>query len=106
MVYGRPALAAPVIHLLAQAAIEETGGPEIALIALDIGRSTNLSNAYPGNPLAAAVQIVANHLGGSLPTGFSLSVTSAIPIAAGLGSGAAIAVAVIRALSDYLGAGH
>jgi mevalonate kinase len=103
VVYGRPALAAPVTHLRARASIEETGRPDVALIAPDIGRTTTLATAYPGNPLAAAVRIVGEYLGRPIPDGFSLRVISAIPIASGLGSGAAIAVAVIRALCQYLG---
>jgi mevalonate kinase len=49
------------------------------------------------------VRVVERHFGCSLSDGYSLSVTSAIPIASGLGSGAAISVAVIRALAVYMG---
>lgn len=103
VVYGRPALAAPVTHLRARATIEETGTPDVALVAPDLGRRALLSQVNPENPLAAIVRVVERYCGCSLSDGYSLSVTSAIPIASGLGSGAAISVAVIRALAAYMG---
>lgn len=50
VVYGRPALAAPVTHLRARATIEETGAPDVALIAPDLGRQALLSQVNPNNP--------------------------------------------------------
>ena len=105
VVYGRPALAAPVTHLRARATIEATGGPGVRLVAPDLGRETRLETARPDNPLAATVRIVERHAGRTAPPGTTISVTSAIPIASGLGSGAAIAVAVIRVLSLYMDLG-
>lgn len=105
VVYGRPALAAPITHLRARATIEPTGKPDVALIAPDLNRLAWLSNVHPHNPLAAVVRVVERHFACSLSDGYSLSVTSAIPIASGLGSGAAISVAVIRALALYMGRG-
>lgn len=104
VVYGRPALAAPVIHLRARATIEPTGESDVRLIAPDLNRAADLSDVGPDNPLAAIVRVVEKSLGCSLSDGYTLSVTSDIPIAGGLGSGAAISVAVIRALAHYLGA--
>lgn len=104
VVYGRPALAAPVIHLRARATIERTDEPDVRLIAPDLNRAADLSDVGPDNPLAAIVRVVEKSLGCSLSDGYTLSVTSDIPIAGGLGSGAAISVAVIRALAHYLGA--
>lgn len=103
VVYGRPALAAPVMHLRARATVAETSGPDVRLIAPDLGRETTLAAARPGNALAATARLVEQFAGRPLPPGIALSVSSAIPIASGLGSGAAIAVAVIRALAAYLG---
>ncbi len=103
VVYGRPALAAPVHHLRARATIEETGAPDVTLTAPDLSRTARLSNANPHNPLAATVRAVEQYCDCSLSDGYTLSVTSAIPIASGLGSGAAISVAIIRALATYMG---
>lgn len=101
VVYGRPALAAPVTQLRARAEIEPESGPEVRLIAPDLGRATTLAAARDNNPLAATVRLVERHAGRRLLDRASLTVRSAIPIASGLGSGAAIAVAVIRALGAY-----
>jgi mevalonate kinase len=101
VVYGRPALAAPVTQLRARAVLETGDGPDVRLVAPDLGRATTLAAARVTNPLAATVRLVERRARRSLPPGVSLSVSSAIPIASGLGSGAAIAVAVIRALDAY-----
>jgi mevalonate kinase len=50
VVYGRPALAAPITHLRARATIEPTGKPDVALIAPDLNRLAWLSNVHPHNP--------------------------------------------------------
>ncbi len=105
VVYGRPALAAPVTQLRARAVVEVGDGPDVRLVAPDLGRATTLAAARDTNPLAATVRLVERRAGRPLPPGLSLSVSSAIPIASGLGSGAAIAVAVIRALDAYYGLG-
>ncbi|MBW7958123.1 MAG: mevalonate kinase [Anaerolineae bacterium] len=103
VVYGRPALAAPVAHLRARAIIEETGEADVKLIAPDLNRSADLSSANINNPLVATIRAVERSVGCALSEGYSLSVTSDIPIASGLGSGAAISVAIIRAFAQYLG---
>ena len=103
VVYGRPALAAPVTHLRARAAVTPTGRPDVRLIAPDLGRTLRLSVAPADNPLAATIRAVAAHLDRPLTEGYDLTVSSDIPIASGLGSGAAIAVAALRALALYAG---
>jgi len=105
VVYGRPALAAPVTQLRARAVLEAGDGPDVGLIAPDLGRATTVAAARDTNPLAATVRLVERRAGRTLPPGVSVSVSSAIPIASGLGSGAAIAVAVIRALDAYFALG-
>ena len=105
VVYGRPALAAPVTQLRARAMLAVGQGTDVSLVAPDLGRATTLAAARPTNPLAATVRLVEHRAGRPLPPGVSLSVSSAIPIASGLGSGAAIAVAVIRALDAYFALG-
>ena len=99
VVYGRPALAAPLSELRARASIEETGDPDILLAASDFGWETRLADAGPENPLVAVIRNFSMLTGRPIPGGIRISVSSEIPIASGLGSGAAIAVAVIRALA-------
>jgi mevalonate kinase len=102
VVYGRPAIAAPVSQIRARAFIEKIDERDVWLSAPDLGLRGRLSEAPPDDPLAAALRLVQAHLPGIRLGGFSLTVQSDIPIAGGLGSGAAISVAVIRALITYL----
>jgi mevalonate kinase len=106
VVYGRPAVAAPVSHIRARAVIERIDERGVWISAPDLGLQGWLSQAGPDDPLAAALRLVEAQLDGIELTGFSLTVQSDIPIAGGLGSGAAISVAVIRALVAYLGLGE
>jgi mevalonate kinase len=100
VVYGRPAIAAPVSQVRATAVITPSPDTDIHLIAPDLNLAATLNEAGQDNPLAAAVlQVASFHQ--LLP--FTLTVTSQIPIASGMGSGAAITAAIIRAVAHYLG---
>ena len=73
VVYGRPALAAPVTHLRARAVVAPTGRSDVSLIAPDLGRTLHLSTATANNPLAATIHAVAEYLGRSLAAGYDLT---------------------------------
>jgi mevalonate kinase len=106
VVYGQPAIAAPVQEVQARAAIDanptETSG-KIRIVAPDIGLDTWLEDIPDDHPLATVFREVRGELGIEHLPALTLTITSTIPIAAGLGSGAAISVAVGRALSAFLG---
>ncbi len=51
------------------------------------------------HPLAAVIQKTLQHLNISRPPAFTVTIRSTIPVASGLGSGAAVSVAIIRALA-------
>ncbi|HLE27301.1 MAG TPA: mevalonate kinase [Anaerolineales bacterium] len=126
VVYGQPALAVPVTQVQATAAISlhpslpsppgtvvpeakrsgaqagEGGEGGFWIEALNLNRRYRLSDAPPDDVLSAAVRLTCVHVGLPIPTGVSLSVDSTIPIASGLGSGAAVCAAVVRALTNYL----
>ncbi|MCC6191650.1 MAG: mevalonate kinase [Anaerolineales bacterium] len=102
VVYGRPALAVPVTQVQASAALTPGPGAEFWIELPAIGRRYRLSRARPGDPLAAAVRLVLDRAGLTVPPGAVLRVESTIPIAAGLGSGAAVCTAVARALAGAL----
>ncbi len=117
VVYGQPALAVPVNEVYAEAEVSNISRAGIWVNAPDIELHEKLSRLARENPLASVVEAVFSALGISQPpsvlrtsppeagkkNGIEIKITSTIPIASGLGSGAAVSVAIIRALSEHLG---
>ncbi len=103
VVYGRPAIAAPVLQVHAQATVSQAPGDRVEIDAPDIARRYDLEQAAPGDAIAAIVRLTCARIGRE-PRGFSLRVHSTIPVARGLGSGAAVSVAIARALLEFFGA--
>lgn len=106
VVYGRPAIAAPIHQLRARAVISpepfhQVG--EVQIQAPDVGLQAVLADLEDNHPLAMAVRLTAKAVGVPHLPACTIRITSTIPIASGLGSGAAVSVAVIRALSAFLG---
>jgi len=104
VVYGRPALAAPVSQLRATATVEATPpGSGLTLVALDLERRVTLEQASLEEPLGAIALLTLAHL--DLPSiDAVLTVQSNLPIAGGLGSGAAVSAAIVRAIAAFVGA--
>ena len=106
VVYGQPAIAVPVHGVSARAAVTpaiKAPPSEVHIQAPQIGIDADSGALPDSDPLAAAVRAVLQALGLSQPPAFNLRVSSTIPIAGGLGSGAAVSVAVLRAVSAFLG---
>jgi len=106
VVYGRPAIAAPVSQVQARAVVraEPRAAPgEVRIEAPDIDLNTRLDELTDDHPLAATVYGVYSVLGIQQPPACTVRITSTIPVASGLGSGTAVSVAVIRALTAFLG---
>jgi mevalonate kinase len=106
VVYGRPAIAVPVFEVQARAVVspEPRLAPgRVRIQAPDIGLEAFLEDLDPGHPLGAAVSLVLNELGIARPPACTIRVSATIPVAAGLGSGAAVTVALMRALAAFLG---
>ena len=103
VVYGRPALAVPVSEVQARAEVTPSALPGVHLLAPDIALEAELTYLDPQHPLARAVSLVFEHLGVPKPPDITICISSTIPVASGLGSGAAVSVAVMRALAGYLG---
>jgi mevalonate kinase len=114
VIYGRPAVAVPVTQVQATATVTATSQPGTWIEAPDIGLASELSRLAPDHPLAAVIRSVFSALppsvsppifreNGAGAGGANIRITSTIPVASGLGSGAAASVAVIRALAAFLG---
>ena len=99
VVYGRPAIAVPVTQVRATAIVEPS---EHGLIihAADLDRSIAVDPANPIDPLASIVHRTLEHLNCPLPD-LTITIHSTIPIASGLGSGAAVSTAIVRALAQW-----
>ena len=106
VVFGQPAIAVPVTQVQAKAII--TARPDrpagwVDLAAPNIGLAASLKDLPEDHPLSFVVERVFQETAISRPPAMTIRITSTIPIAAGLGSGAAVSVAIIRALSGFLG---
>lgn len=106
VVYGQPAIAMPVNSVKASAhaaPIFNAQHPIVHIAAPDINLNTKLANLSEDHPIAKAINLTLGICQIEGPPSFSLQVTSTIPISGGMGSGAATAVAIIRAVSGFLG---
>jgi mevalonate kinase len=106
VVYGRPAIAVPVMQVRAKATVtfdpRSTPG-KVILRAPDIGIEAALSDLPADQPLAAVVWKAASAMNLSHIPACTIQVSSNIPIAGGMGSGAAVSVAILRAFSTSVG---
>lgn len=117
VVYGRPAIAVPIHAVQARATLGAApeGEPgQIWVEAPEVGFSGWTRLARPGSAageadpspvegLLLAVRLALDHFGASAAEPLRLQVSSEIPLAAGMGSSAALSVAVLRAVAGYLG---
>lgn len=102
VVYGRPAIAVPVTQVKAQAAVEEVARRQgITIVARDLGRTYFLDQALPDNPLRQIIISTLERLGVGRDQDLTITISSTIPIARGLGSGAAVSTAIARALVKH-----
>ena len=95
VVYGRAAIAAPIPQRQAHAEIFPSD--RCLLQAVDLNQTIDLAQAPDDDPFALIVRLVCAELGRPLPP-WRIVVRSEIPIASGLGSGAAISTAIARAM--------
>jgi mevalonate kinase len=106
VVYGQPAIAIPVNNVSAGARIfPQLDSPpgEIRIHAPDINLDSNLEDMDDSHPLAKAVRLTLDRCSPVHIPPFTLQVSSTIPISAGMGSSAAISVAIIQVLSAFFG---
>lgn len=97
VVYGQPAIAIPVSAVRAYAEVEATNTP-FQIIAHDLD---NQIITFDGdNPLSQVVRLTLEAVNQPIPD-ISITVRSDVPIASGLGSGAAISTAIVREILNY-----
>ncbi|MFN8474434.1 MAG: mevalonate kinase [Anaerolineae bacterium] len=104
VVYGRPAIAIPLPDIRAEATIAPSApGSGVRLAAPDLDRVVLVGASPHDDPLAVTVANTLDYLGVGQPPDLVITLRSAIPLARGMGSGAAISTAIVRALAAYLG---
>ena len=106
VVYGQPAIALPVSEVNARAIVTPLIAQPSGTIKIQ-DPAFNLDNFVKELPLdhaiSKSIDLTLKELGGSSHPAFKLKLSSTIPLASGMGSGAAISVAIIRAVSAFLG---
>ncbi len=100
--YGRPALAVPVTQVHAEAEVTPSSRRGIWIDAPQVGLNAELTSIPTDQPLAALVHNLLFAWQMDPFPDLNIRVSSSIPVASGLGSGAAVSVALIRALAGAL----
>ncbi len=101
VVHGMPAIAMPLVSVEAHAVVWPSQSPFL-LVSTDLGREVPLDEAGDNDLLATAVHAALDFAGVARRPSWRLEVTSTVPIGAGLGSSAAVAVAAVRAVCRAL----
>jgi len=102
VVYGRPALAVPVTQVHADVEIVDSARTGIWIQAPDINLHAELNTLPSDHPLASIIHNLFFLSRVSPFPSLNINITSTIPVASGLGSGAAVTVALTRALASFI----
>ena len=103
VVYGRPALAVPVTQVHVDVEVRASPHAGVWINAPGIDLHAELSSLPDDHPIASVINKIFQRFDISQFPALEINISSTIPIASGLGSGAAVTVALIRALSLHLG---
>lgn len=106
VVYARPAIAVPVTQVQARVTVSarlRAPAGEVMLLAPEIQLESRLDALQPEHPLAIGLAGVRAALGITRFPALTIRIQSTIPVASGLGSGAAVTVALVRAVAGFLG---
>jgi mevalonate kinase len=107
VVYNRPALAVPVTQVHVDVEVLDSPRAGVWINAPIIDLHAELNSLPADHPIGSVILKLFQLFGFPSPTsgrgargeGLEISISSTIPVAAGLGSGAAVSVALIRALA-------
>ena len=102
VVYGRPALAIPVTQVHADVQVSDSSRAGIWIQAPDVNLHAELNTLPSDHPLASVIHNFLFLFRVSPFPNLEIRISSTIPVASGLGSGAAVTVALTRALSSFL----
>lgn len=102
VVYGQPALAVPVTQVHADVEVSDGSRPGIWIDAPDVNVLAELNTLPSDHAIAAAIHSFLFLSRVSPFPSLDIKITSTIPVASGLGSGAAVTVALVRALASHL----
>lgn len=102
VVYGRPALAVPITQVHVDVDISDSSRTGIWIEAPDVSLDAELNTLPSDHPIASVIHNFLFLLRLSPFPNLEIRITSTIPVASGLGSGAAVTVALTRALASHL----
>lgn len=102
VVYARPALAVPVTQVHADVEVSDSSRLGIWIEAPDVNVLAELNTLPSDHPIASVIHNFLFLSRVSLFPNLEVKIASTIPVASGLGSGAAVTVALVRALSLHL----
>lgn len=106
VVYGRPAIALPVKEINVRvdvSSLKDKPADSVHLISSQIGLNSYLNDLPVHDPVRQIIQILKKELHLHHIPACEISIKSSIPLSSGFGSGAAVSVALIRALAKFMG---
>jgi mevalonate kinase len=102
VVYGRPALAVPVRQVYVDVDVSDSEREGIWIDALAVKLRAELNTLPSDHPIASIIHNLFFLLRVSPFPNLEIKISSTIPVASGLGSGAAVTIALARALASHL----
>ena len=101
VVYGRPAMAVPVTQVHADVEVQASSRPGIWIQAPEVDLHAELNTLPSDHPVASVIHNFLFLWRVSPFPNLDIRIDSTIPVASGLGSGAAVTVALTRALASH-----